>query len=318
MRASTLWDKYSDLSGIQLLNRSGMLTIGSPQSAFIKGIRDSAMTYQLDTIQYSSAQLIRVFPAFNIDDSQVGIFEANAGWLNANLAIEAALKLACQFGAILRYEEPVLRWTAKQDHFEIISTDTTVLAEKLIVTAGAWASRILADLGLPLQVEHKVLAWVRPLDWRLFEPGIFPVFAFGDNFFYGFPGIDSYGVKLAVHWAPGKPESDPTAPVREATLDDAIEPLRIAASLLPQLAGPMPEALERVTKVKSCLYTNSHDGNFFLDRHPNLPNLFFAAGFSGHGFKFAPAIGEAMADMAISDSTTLPIGFLSIDRLGKR
>jgi len=315
LRASALWDQYSARGDVQLLNRSGMLTIGDPKSVFIKGILNSARMYRLGLVQYTSAELMRLFPAFETDDSQAGVFEADAGWLNASLAIATALKLARQGGAIVRCEESVLKWSARRDHFEIVTTRGTVLAEKLIVTAGAWTSRMLTKLGLPLKVERRVLIWVNPLDRTVFQPSVFPVFAYGDKFFYGFPDIGERGVKLAVHWQPSKPEADPASVIDEVTLDEAVEPLSIAASLLPRLAGPMPQALERVCRMKTCLYTNSHDGHFFLDRHPELPNLLLAAGFSGHGFKFAPAIGEALADMATTGRSTLPIEFLSLRRL---
>lgn len=315
LRASTLWDHYSGRGDVQLLNRSGMLTIGDRQSPFIKGILNSGRMYRLDLGQYTSAELMQLFPAFETDDSQVGVFEADAGWLDASLAITTALKLAREDGAIVRCEEPVLKWSAHRDHFEIITTQGTVLAEKLIITAGAWASQMLTKLGLPLKVERRVLIWVNPLDRSAFRPPIFPVFAYGDKFFYGFPDIGEHGVKLAVHWSPSKREFDPANVMDEVTLDEAAEPLSIAASLLPLLAGPMPQALERVFRMKTCLYTNSHDGHFFLDRHPELPNLLFAAGFSGHGFKFAPAIGEALAEMATTGKSTLSIEFLSLKRL---
>lgn len=316
LRAGILWDEYSERGKVQLLTRSGMLTIGSPQSEFIGTILKSSALHRIETIQYSSAQLKRLFPAFSTDDSQVGILERGAGWLNANLAIETALQLAQEYGAKLQFEDPILRWSYNRDHFEIATAREIVLSEKLIVTAGAWTTQILNQLGLPLQVQRKILTWITPLDGTLFQPAVFPIFAFGDNFLYGFPDINRNGVKLAVHWTPGKPVSDP-ASVAEGTTDDAAEPLRIAASLLPKLAGPMPEALRRVRQVKTCLYVNSHDGHFFLDRHPDLTGLFLAAGFSGHGFKFAPAIGEALAEMATTGGTTLSLGFLGLSRLGR-
>lgn len=317
LRASILWDRYSARGDVKLLNRSGMLTIGDSHSAFIKGVLDSGRIHRLDLVQYTSEELMRSFPAFEINNSQVGVFEADAGWLHASLAIATALKLANDGGAIVRCEESVLKWLAHRDHFEITTTQGTVLAEKLIVTAGAWTSRMLTKLGLPLKVERRVLVWVNPLDRTAFQPATFPVFAYGDKFFYGFPDIDQHGVKLAVHLSSNKPESAPASVMDEVTLDELAEPLSIAASLLPRLAGPLPQALARVCKMKTCLYTNSHDGHFLLDRHPELPNLLFAAGFSGHGFKFAPAIGEALTDMATIGRSTLPIEFLSLKRLGE-
>jgi glycine/D-amino acid oxidase-like deaminating enzyme len=177
---------------------------------------------------------------------------------------------------------------------------------------------LLQQLGLPLRIVRKVLTWIDPLDPALFQPGVFPVFAFGDSFLYGFPSMENNGVKLSVHWQPGQTVSDPNESVPEANLTDAGEPLAIAAQLLPLLAGPLPQALQRVKKMKTCLYVMSHDEHFFVDRHPEWPGLIFAAGFSGHGFKFAPAIGEILADLASTGVSRLPIAFLSTARLSAK
>jgi glycine/D-amino acid oxidase-like deaminating enzyme len=159
------------------------------------------------------------------------------------------------------------------------------------------------------------LTWVDPIDPGLFQPGAFPVFAFGEEFLYGFPAIGRDGVKLAVHLKPGQTVLNPSEPVPGVTPDDAVESLAIAAQLLPRLAGPLPQALQRVRQMKTCLYGMSPDEHFFVDRHPEWPGLVFAAGFSGHGFKFAPAIGESLADLVTAGETRVPLGFLRVGRL---
>ena len=83
---------------------------------------------------------------------------------------------------------------------------------------------------------------------------------------------------------------------------------------MPSLIGPLPDAFDRVLRTKTCFYTMTPDEHFLIDRHPEFPNLIFAAGFSGHGFKFAPAIGEALAELALTGTSTLPIGFLGLSR----
>jgi sarcosine oxidase len=315
LRASELWDEYSQASKTQLLTRSGMLSIGAPDGSFVRGILNSAAIHKLEASQYTPAEIRRTFPAFAVDEGDVGVFEPTAGWLDANASIATALNLAKGYGATLRLDEPVLRWSHVGSHFEVTSSTGTFSAERLVITAGAWTTQLLRDLGLPLQVQRKILTWVDPINPALFQPGTFPVFAFGEEFLYGFPAIGDAGVKLAVHLKPGQTVLNPSEPVREATSDDAVESLAIAARLFPQLAGPLPQALQRVRQMKTCLYTMSPDEHFFVDRHPELPGLVFAAGFSGHGFKFAPAIGESLADLATSGTTKAPLGFLSIDRL---
>jgi sarcosine oxidase len=318
LRASELWDEYASIGEAQLLTRCGMLSLGPREGDLISGILKSSGIYGLEAIQHTPAEIRRTFPAFAPDEGHVGVFEPKAGWIDSNAAIETALRVAELRGATLQLDDPVLQWSHNGTHFEITTACGTVAAEKLVITAGAWTSQLLQRLGLPLQVQRKVLTWIDPLDPALFQPGAFPVFAFSEGFLYGFPAIGEQGVKLAVHWKPGQLVADPSEPVSEANLDDAAEPLAIAAKLLPRLAGQLPQSLQRVKRMKTCLYTMSHDEHFFVDRHPEWPGLVFAAGFSGHGFKFAPAIGEALADLAATGMARLPVGFLSTARLAAK
>jgi sarcosine oxidase len=314
-RASELWDRYSAIGDGHLLTRCGMLSVGPPEGDLVSGILKSSAIHGLEALQYTSAEIRRAFPAFAPDERHVGMFEAKAGWIDSNAAIETAQRVAKQHGATLLLNDPVLQWAHDGGHFEVTTRSVTVYVERLVITAGAWTAQLLKQLGLRLRVERKVLTWIEPLDRALFQSPAFPVFAFSEGFLYGFPAIGERGVKLGVHWKPGQAVSDPNEPVPEATLEDAAEPLAIAAKLLPRLAGRLPAALQRVKQMKTCLYVMSHDEHFFVDRHPEWPGLVFAAGFSGHGFKFAPAIGEALAELAIDGTTNLPIGFLSTARV---
>jgi sarcosine oxidase len=314
-RASELWDQYAAMAKVRLLTRCGMLSVGPREGGLIGGILKSSALHHLEAAQYTSAEIRRAFPAFTPDEDHVGVFEPQAGWIDSNAAIETAQRLASQHGAVLRLDEPVSQWAHRGSHFEVTTASGTVTAERLVITAGAWTTQLLQELGLPLRVERKVLTWIDPLDPGLFQPPAFPVFAFDEGFFYGFPAIEGRGVKLAVHWQRGQGVQDPNESVSEGTLADARDPLALAARWMPRLAGPLPEALQRVRQMKTCLYVMSHDEHFFVDQHPGYPGLVFAAGFSGHGFKFAPAIGEILADLATSGMPSLPIRFLSADRL---
>jgi len=315
LRASGLWDEYAAIGGVQLLTRCGMLSVGHRDGSLISGILRSSALHGLETVQLTPAQIRRTFPAFAPDEEHVGVFEPKAGWIDANAAIETALRLATRHGATLLLDDPVLQWSCHGTHFEVTTASGTLTAERLVITAGAWTTQLLQQLGLPLQIQRRVLTWIDPLDPALFRPGALPVFAFSEGFLYGFPAINELGVKLAVHWKPAQTVLNPSEPIAEANLDDATVPLAIAAKLVPRLAGPLPQALQRLKQMKTCLYVMSHDEHFFVDRHPQWPGLAFAAGFSGHGFKFAPAIGEALANLATTGVAKLPIGFLSTARL---
>jgi len=151
---------------------------------------------------------------------------------------------------------------------------------------------------------------------ELFTPDRVPVFAFPENFTYGFPYLPGAGVRLAEHLGGNYlPDADsPGSPPGPADLDPLAA---LAAKYMPGLAGSYDQARARISRSAVCLYTMTPDENFIVDLHPQFKNVIFAAGFSGHGFKFAPLIASALADLALQGKTELPIAFLSLKRLWK-
>jgi glycine/D-amino acid oxidase-like deaminating enzyme len=149
---------------------------------------------------------------------------------------------------------------------------------------------------------------------ELFAPDRLPVFAFSENFVYGFPSVPGLGVKMAEHIGGSYlPTADsPVAPPGNADLDPLAA---IAAKYMPRLAGDYEQARSRLRHAATCLYTMTPDDDFIVDHHPEFTNVVFAAGFSGHGFKFAPLIAVALADLLHKGMTSLPVDFLSLDRL---
>jgi sarcosine oxidase len=173
-----------------------MLSVGPREGELISGILKSSAIHGLDATEYTSAEIRRTFPAFAPDEEHVGVFEPTAGWIDSNAALEAAQGSAKQYGASLRLDDPVYQWVHRGTHFEVTTASATVTADKLVITAGAWTSQLLQQLGLPLRVERKVLTWITPIYPALFQPPAFPVFAFSEGFLYDFPAIGDRGVKL--------------------------------------------------------------------------------------------------------------------------
>jgi sarcosine oxidase len=309
LRAGVLWDKFGAEQGTPLLHRAGMLNLGPPESSLLRGVRASAAAHHLTIENLSRSEVRSRFPVFEAPDGWEAVLEPEAGWIDVDAALGTGLGIASRAGADVRTNTRVQDWSWTGTDFVLQTSDGAFVARRLIVTAGAWVSRVLADLQLPLSVLRKVLVWVDPVhDQPL------PVFASESHFFYGFPNVGGRGVKLAIHWTGGAPAADLENPVTEATADEIRPVVEAAAELMPTLTGRLPDALERVIRSKTCLYTMTPDEHFIVDRHPGLPGLIIAAGFSGHGFKFAPAIGEALADLAMNGTTTAPIGFLGLNR----
>ena len=307
-RAGALWDEIAAEAGTTVLHRTGLFSIGGPDSGLIAGTRASAAAHNL-VVQSLSPEAVRArFPAFRVPAGWDALFEPAAGWIDVDLALRTGLRQATEAGAELHRNTRLEDWHWTGNGFELITENQSFAARRLVITAGAWAGRVLQELNLPLTVVRKLLVWVEPKKPEHFTPDVFPVFAVARDFFYGFPDLHGGGVKLAIHWSGGETAADPDSGQSEAGLEDIRRVLEAAAEFL-------PDAFRRVIGTKTCFYTMTPDEHFIVDRHPRIDNLVFAAGFSGHGFKFAPAIGEALVQMVLHGVSELPVDFLSLKRL---
>jgi monomeric sarcosine oxidase len=310
LRAGELWERFDK----PLLHRTGVLYMGRPDEALIQEVAQSASAHRLQVESLSPAEVKRRHPAFEIPEDYTALFDTQAGWLDVDASIAASLAHAQAAGVECFFGTPVQAWNATASEVRVHAEKETVTAASLIITAGAWAGRLLHDLRLPLAVKRKVFAWFDPLTPELFAPDRTPVFAFTDGWSYGFPSLGGLGVKMALH-AGGSYLADADVPVAPPGPEDLDPIAAVAAKFMPRLAGPYSEARSRIRHSATCLYTMTPDENFIVDHHPEFKNVVFAVGFSGHGFKFAPVIAVALADLVQEGKTSLPVSFLSLDRL---
>jgi monomeric sarcosine oxidase len=258
-------------------------------------------------------ELRRRFPAFQFGDEMVAVLERDAGFLYVEECVRQYAQQARQLGAALRIDEAVLSWEATARGVVVQTTKgNTFAADRLIITAGAWAGVVLARLGLPLTVLRKVLLWFGASDPSALRRDVLPVYMAesGGGLYYGFPIIDGRGHKVARH--DGGCEVESPALV-DRTVTDAD-----AADCRAFLRAHVPAADGRHRDGHVCMYTVTPDRHFIIDRHPEHPQVIVAAGFSGHGFKFASVVGEVLADLADTGKTDLPVGMFRIDRLRGR
>jgi glycine/D-amino acid oxidase-like deaminating enzyme len=226
--------------------------------------------------------------------------------------VRAQVARALDRGAALATGERLVEWRAGAGEVTVSTDHNRYAAAALVLTVGSWSRPLLGDLEVVLRVTRQPLFWVRPQATAAFAFGRCPCWALQrpdlPGLFYGFPALpgslaSQLGVKLAHHLA-GE-DADPDLPRRPAERDELDAVLAAVAPFLPGLSGPL-------TGAHVCLYTSSADGHFIIDVHPRYPNVVFACGFSGHGFKFAPVVGEALADLALDGGSVLPIGFLGL------
>jgi sarcosine oxidase len=301
------WDRWYELEQLAekpLLVETGCLSIGPTDGELVSGVRAAARLHGL-------ALEAREPAPFHVPTGYACDYEAKAGYLMVEDCVRAHLERAVAAGAELRTEEPVRDWRAEGDGLAVRTDHDTYHCAKLVVTAGAWATRLLADLGVPLAVMRQVMLWFEPREPARFRRDRFPVFLYehAQGAFYGMPMIDGRGVKIARHY--GEPELSSPDGVDWTTTD--ADELPVRAFLNACLAAPFG----RCTTRQVCQYTLTPDRHFVIDRHSANRNVVVAAGFSGHGFKFAPVVGEMLADLAETGTTRWPIDFLRATRFGR-
>jgi sarcosine oxidase len=309
-RAQTLWRAMGDKAGSPLLLETGVLYGGPAGSPLITGSLASARQHGLAIEELAADEVARRFPQFALDEAMAALFEPTAGMLLAEAALNALAETALRHGAELRAFEPVLSWSADGGGVRVTTARAQYSAARLVFCGGAWSGRLLAELGLPLRVTRQVSSWIWPGEPTSFGIDRFPTWAIESAqgaFYYGFPlHASATGMKVAGH-DPG-PVFDPHSPHRPVDPADADGALAFLSRHIPAAPG-------QVVNLQACLYTMTPDAHFVIDRHPKHENVHLAAGFSGHGFKFAPVIGEVMADLSLEGATRHPVGFLSLGRL---
>lgn len=303
-RAWDLWRELERDSGEALLTQTGGLYLGPPDGNLVRGSIASARAHDLAHELLDRAELERRYPVFDIAPDWVGLLDEQAGWLAPERAVEAHLRLAEGYGATLRFSEPVEHWELDADGVRVTTTQATYRARRLVITAGAWLSRLLPRLAPHLWVERNVLFWFEPrAEHEAFAK--LPVYIVEDidRLYYGFPYDPANGLKLAgLHFGD---RVDPDTVDREPKTSDE-ERVRS------WVRRRMPLADGERRRAQVCLYTNSPDGHFLIDREGPVT---YASACSGHGFKFASAMGEILADLAVSGRTSFDISFLSPERL---
>jgi len=300
-----LWNGLEAEVGQKLYHEVGLLEVGPPDGIVVPGVLRAAEEHGLQVEQLAAAEIERRWPGLRVPENLTGVLETNAGYLKVEECVQSHLEAAQRAGAELRCSVEVQGWNGS-DPIRLQTSEGEICTSKLIVTAGAWTPRLLADLGVKFEVRRKSLYWYATEGNQYAAANGFPGFLFElpSGIFYGFPQIDSQGVKLGDH-AGGRVIEDPLEVDRDVDTQEqqAVEQF---------LQEYMPLVSSFCTNDAVCMYTMTPSENFVVDRHPKNPHVVVAAGLSGHGFKFTPVLGKALADLALDGGTELPIGFLSI------
>ena len=315
------WDRLETETRLPLFRRCGVLLVGSQDSTLLERSARAADEHRIPVRRLTSSRLRAAFPFMRFPDDFRGLLEPGGGFVVPETAIEAHLEVARRHGARILTRTRVLGIEARSGGAEIRLESESIRASKVVVAVGAWVRSLLGEslLQPPLRPQRKVMIWCRPRTpfveacsaermpaWLIDDDR-----RCGDGLYYGVPASDIQtgpgGVKIGFH-GPGT-DVDPDAFERSP---DA----RVIEKMAGDVATYLPDVFESPHAAESCLYTMSTDEHFIVDEIPDRRSLIVATGFSGHGFKFAPVIGDLLAALALGERRPEDAEFLSLRRFG--
>jgi len=315
-RAYENWKDLEIKTGTQIYFRTGIAYFGQPGNEMMKGVKHSASLYTIPVENLTISSAAKRFPQFKIPPGFEVVYEPEAGFITPENAILLYKEQAIKEGAEINTKERVIEWRKAGNDIMVVTDKNTYQCKKLIITAGAWAGKMIPGLSDKIKVTRQFIAWIKPKKENDFMLNRFPCWMVADDekpgAYYGFPVLPPtafegpVGLKLAYHY-PGI-ITDPDSVNRQTRPEDI-------GNLIWFLNKYLPGTFESVVSTKICLYANSPDENFIIDKLPGFEDhIAIACGFSGHGFKFVSIVGEILADLAMEGVTKHPIDFLSANR----
>ncbi|QXE02850.1 N-methyl-L-tryptophan oxidase [Terribacillus sp. DMT04] len=300
LRAKELWKELEQQLSRDIFAETGVLNSGPETSPFIQNVIKSGKAYDLQVEQLTAAEMKNRWSGLTVPSDYIGCYEKDAGYLLTDPILKGYAQLAASHGAVVAGGQRAETIQMKDSLVEVKTKEHTYRGKKLIVTAGAWGGELLAQLGLklPIQVTRKTFAWLHAD--KHFREGSFPCFSFDTELgtYYGFPNINHTGLKIGRHdtGTPIHPD-DKGTPYHDGDTEE----------LLRFLTRFMGDGSFNLREGKTCMYSMTPDEDFLIDYHPDYPQILYALGFSGHGFKFASAIGEVLSEMAMEKETTIDV-----------
>ena len=311
-RVYPLWHALDQEAPESLFFQTGSWECGKMGSSQLEEIESSLEMAGLPWYRFTSTESRRRFPHFELPLGSEVIYQPQGAVVRAGAAVEALWRAAALAGATLHAHEKVLAIEPGSPAL-VRTTQTSYRADAVVVAAGSWAGPLLREIGLdlPLEPSREVLAYF-PVAARAatgmvdHRAGTMPALIdyHTDPPFYALPQIDVAGVKVGWH------HTGPTTDPDEVGVADE----KVLRAIQSWVSDRLPFLDLHPLLVKTCLYTNTPDYHFVLDRHPQQPNLVIGAGFSGHGFKFGPVLGEILADLATGQKPAFDLDLFRANR----
>lgn len=319
LRATELWKNAQQETGYELLHQCGGIIVNNnlpgsfnnTENYFARSVC-MAEKYEIKHAVWPAAQAREKFPALRFADDETVLYEPTAGFLRPENCVNAHLQLAEKQGAEIWQDAPVFDIEEIPGGVRVHTSRGVVEAEQVVLTVGPWIGKVLLEYRHLFKIIRQVTFWFAVDDWRQFTPEHFPVFIRpsrgGSKGIYGFPAIDGEngGIKIASEYL-----ARPTSP---ESVERNVHPCEIEEiyqqDILPNMRNVLPECISAAT----CLFTETPDYGFLIDRHPKIKSVIVASPCSGYGFKFAPALGELIAQLTFNQPTSVDLSGFSFQR----
>jgi N-methyl-L-tryptophan oxidase len=311
LRAQELWDELQEQTEQEIFMKIGVVSFGGSDAEFIAKGLEGRDQFGIEVEYFENARVLEEhFPDLNVPDDYHGFLEPNAGVLFSENAIATYRELALHEGAELSVNNPVTELEVSQESVTVTTKKDTFTGDKLLLSAGAYSNKLLPQIDLPLalQPSRRAIAWFDS-DEELYASDLHPGFAAvtSSGTFYGFPSITGSGVKVGTHYTDDHFEPEYT--------DDTFGNYKGDENMFRDfLEEYLPGANGSLKKDAVCIYTMTKDENFVIDLHPEYSNVAVAAGFSGHGFKYASVVGEILSQLLTKGESDFDISLFSAQR----
>ena len=300
--AQTQWQALEQRAHTKLLRLCGQLVMASPENVLFQEGLTALRKTQEPHEMLTGAQMSHRFPMLRLPSGHAACWVPRAGFLEPDRSLQTLVSEARKAGASIWASQKVVGLQPQGGRLEVATADRRILCRRLICTGGSWTAALLPAPALNLKVTRQQKFHFRSSDAADLHPDRVPVYVDYDKGYYGFPvwrGILNVADDNWGHFvSPDEVDPEPDPEVRDNLT-------RWVESLFPN------RAWEHV-HTETCLYTNTPDDDFIVDRHPDLPNVIIGAGFSGHGFKFTPFIGELLVQLALGETPALDIRELAM------
>lgn len=301
LAAQQLWRQLEAETGHCVLTLNGGLMIGDPAGELLTSVRASIDRYDLphETLDFEEAT--RRYPQHRLRPGEAMLLDTQAGFLRPELAVTLAADRARELGARLLVRQQVTGIEPDADGVTIHTAQRRWRVRELVLTAGAWSERIFPGAVPPLAVQRLVMTWFAAREPDSFASEKFPIFIRHTDGFdiSGWPCLDGASVKVAINF--GYDEVTDPDRLDRTVPDHLLDTIRSAVSQM--LPGLFPEPV----RVGAYMDAYTLDHHALVGPAPGVAHTFLGCGFSGHGFKMAPAIGAALADLIIEGTTSLPV-----------